>query len=492
VRSDLSSTKSLSGLQALKGLAFLNPRRWAHIDPRFLPFADLATPDLPMSRLLRLSLFQVSVGMAMALMVGTLNRVLIVELGVAAWLVSTMVALPLLIAPFRAFVGFRSDTHKSVLGWRRVPYIWMGTILQFGGLAIMPFALILLSGDTHWHTAIGPVSAALAFLLVGAGIQTVQTTGLALATDIASEENRPRVVAMMYTMLLIGMVVSGIAFSLLLADFSKFKLIQVVQGAAFVAVVLNVVALWKQEARMPGKTAPHLPRPSFGETWRLFVAQPGHLRFLIALFMGTAAFSMQDIILEPYGGEILGLSVSATSLLTAVMAVGALCAFAVSARLLFKGVNPHRLSALGAVVGLVAFSLVIFAEPLESANTFRLGTFLIGFGAGLFSVATLTAAMGLDAQGFTGLALGAWGAVQATAAGLAIFLGGALRDLFSAWAVSGRFGEVLTSPGVGYSLVYQVELVLLFATIVAVGPLVRLSRTQAATSKKFGLAEFPG
>jgi BCD family chlorophyll transporter-like MFS transporter len=100
--------------------------------------------------------------------------------------------------------------------------------------------------------------------------------------------------------------------------------------------------------------------------------------------------------------------------------------------------------------------------------------------------------MGLDAQGFTGLALGAWGAVQATAAGLAIFLGGVLRDVFSAWAVSGRFGEVLTSPGVGYSLVYQVELVLLFATIVAVGPLVRLSRVQAASSKKFGLAEFPG
>lgn len=490
--SESSSAKSLTGLQALRSLAFVNPRRWAQIDPRFLPFADLVTPDLPMSRLLRLSLFQVSVGMAMALMVGTLNRVLIVELGVAAWLVSAMVALPLLIAPFRALVGFRSDTHKSVLGWRRVPYIWMGTILQFGGLAIMPFALILLSGDTHWHSAIGPVSAALAFLLVGAGIQTVQTTGLALATDIASEENRPRVVAMMYTMLLVGMVVSGIAFSLLLADFSKFRLIQVVQGSAFVAVVLNVIALWKQEARMPAKTAPHLPRPSFAETWQRFVGQPGHLRFLVALFLGTAAFSMQDIILEPYGGEILGLSVSATSLLTAIMAVGALLAFAISARLLSKGINPHRLSALGVVVGLVAFALVIFAEPLASANTFRLGTFLIGFGAGLFSVATLTAAMGLDAEGFTGLALGAWGAVQATAAGIAIFLGGALRDFFSALATSGRLGEVLSSPGVGYSLVYQVELVLLFATLVAVGPLVRISRAQAAASKKFGLAEFPG
>jgi BCD family chlorophyll transporter-like MFS transporter len=169
-----------SGLGPFGLLTLLNPRRWSQIDPRLLPFADLATADLPLSRLFRLSLFQVSVGMATALLVGTLNRVLIVELGVAAWLVAMMVALPLLIAPFRALVGFRSDTHKSVLGWRRVPYIWMGTMLQFGGLAIMPFSLILLSGDTHWHPAIGPLSAGLAFLMVGAGIQTVQTTALRL------------------------------------------------------------------------------------------------------------------------------------------------------------------------------------------------------------------------------------------------------------------------------------------------------------------------
>ena len=302
----------------------LSPRRWSRIDPRWLPFADLATPDLPMSRLLRLALFQVSVGMATALLVGTLNRVLIVELGVAAWLVSTMVALPLVFAPFRALVGFRSDVHRSVLGWRRVPYIWAGTMLQFGGLAIMPFALILLSGDTHWPQWIGPLSAALAFLMVGAGIQTVQTAGLALATDLAAEENRPRVVAMMYTMLLVGMVVSGFVFSLLLADFSKITLIKVVQGAAFVAFVLNLVALWKQEARNPSRTHPGLARPAFRDSWRDFAAQPGQRRFLVALFMGTAAFTMQDIILEPYGGEVLGLSVSATSVLTAFMAAGAI------------------------------------------------------------------------------------------------------------------------------------------------------------------------
>ena len=111
--------------------------RWTRLAPQFLPFADAATVDLPLSRLLRLSLFQVSVGMALVLLNGTLNRVMIVELGVPTWIVALMVALPLVFAPLRAFIGFRSDRHLSALGWRRVPYIWFGTMMQFGGLAIM-------------------------------------------------------------------------------------------------------------------------------------------------------------------------------------------------------------------------------------------------------------------------------------------------------------------------------------------------------------------
>ncbi|MFY8156521.1 MAG: PucC family protein, partial [Rhabdaerophilum sp.] len=101
------------------------------IDPRLLPFADAASAELPLGRLLRLALFQVSVGMASVLLLGTLNRVMIVELGVSASLVALMVALPFLFAPFRALVGFRSDMHRSAFGWRRVPYVWTGTMLQF-------------------------------------------------------------------------------------------------------------------------------------------------------------------------------------------------------------------------------------------------------------------------------------------------------------------------------------------------------------------------
>ncbi|MEO1104258.1 MAG: PucC family protein, partial [Pseudomonadota bacterium] len=88
------------------------------INPRWLPFADAASAELPLGRLLRLSLFQISVGMALVLLTGTLNRVMIVELGMSASVVAAMVALPVLFAPVRALIGHRSDNHRSYLGWR--------------------------------------------------------------------------------------------------------------------------------------------------------------------------------------------------------------------------------------------------------------------------------------------------------------------------------------------------------------------------------------
>jgi BCD family chlorophyll transporter-like MFS transporter len=463
--------------------------------PRLMPFADAASPDLPLARLLRLALFQVSVGVATALLVGTLNRVMIVELGVQAWLVSLMVALPVLVAPLRAFVGFRSDTHASAIGWRRVPYVWMGTLLQFGGLAIMPFALLVLTGEGHHGLAwVGQFAAGLAFLLVGAGLQTTQTAGLALATDLASEATRPRVVALMYVMLLLGLVGGGTLCAALLADFSDTRLVQVVQGAAVASVVLNLVAVWKQEARNRerGRRRGEQP-PAFGPRWRSFLAQPRARRFLWAVGLGTLAFNMQDIILEPYGAEILGLGVGDTSALTAMMAGGSLAAFALSARWLARGADPLRLAALGALLGLPAFAMVIFAAPMEAPWLFRAGTVLIGFGAGLFAVGTLTAAMGLESPQHVGLALGAWGAVQATATGVAMAAGGALRDATASLASQGLLGSALSSPATGYSVVYHVEIYLLFAALVAIGPLVRWSaRPAPAHPPAFGLAEFPG
>ena len=468
-------------------------RIWTRVGPTVLPFADAASDELPLGRLLRLSLFQVSVGMALVLLNGTLNRVMIVELAVPAWLVSLMVALPLLFAPFRALLGFRSDTHRSSIGWRRVPYIWVGTLLQWGGLAIMPFALILLSGDTHGPAAYGYLSAALAFLLVGAGLHTTQTAGLALATDLAPPDARPRVVALLFVMLLAGMVASSVVIGALLEDFSQVRLIQVVQGAAVVTFLVNLVALWKQESRRPWLTREGTARPTFRSAWRALLDDRRTGRLLLAVGLGAAGFSMQDVLLEPYGAEVLGLSVSATTELTALLAGGTLVAFGLAARLLSAGGDSNRIAGGGALIGLGAFAAVILSAPLESQLLFRAGTAAIGFGGGMFAVGTLTTAMALGEGGRGGLALGAWGAVQATAAGIAIAVGGVTRDVVAALAQGGALGAAYSGPATAYGAVYHLEMALLVTTLIVIGPLAMpMGVRRRWGSSRFGLADLPG
>ena len=462
------------------------------IGSRWLPFADAVSDELALGRLLRLSMFQISVAMAAVLLSGTLNRILVVELGQPAWLVALMVAIPLLLAPARALVGFRSDYHKSYLGWRRVPYLWFGTLLQFGGLAIMPFALIVMTEPHSGPAITGPVAAMLAFVLVGAGMHTTQTAGLALATDLANEESRPKVVALLYVMLLVGTVAASLGFAQLLVDFTYYQLIQVLQGAAALTALLNFVALWKQEPRQPHLTRHDRTIPPFMEVWREFSRQPRARRLLVAIALGTMGFTMQDILLEPYGAQILAMTVSETTQLTALLGGGMLLAFFAAAQLLGRGSDPIRLAGFGVMVGVFAFSSVIFAAPFGSELIFRAGTFGIGLGNGLFAVGTLTAVMTLERNDLTGLALGAWGAVQTTATGIAIFAGGALRDIVAAWIDAGLLGAVLTEQSMAYAVVYHVEILILFIALIALGPLVRQPDELNEQPPGMRLADFPG
>lgn len=463
-----------------------------------LPFADAASDGLPMTQLLRLSLFQVSVGMASVMLLGTLNRVMIVELSLPAMLVAFMIALPVLIAPFRALLGFRSDTHKSAIGWKRIPYLWFGSLWQMGGLAVMPFALLVLGGDVYHEVPFaGEVLAGLAFLMTGLGLHMTQTAGLALASDRATDETRPRVVAMLYVMFLAGMGVSALVLGALLSNYTDLLLIRVVQGVAITGLILNVIALWKQEhVRSMSREEREAPRPLFRDAWSDFMSGGQAGRLLACVFVGTMAFNMQDVLLEPYGGEILGLSVSATTYLTALWAAGALAGFAFAGQRLALGSNPYRLAAGGILAGIWAFSLVIFSAPMGSDVLFYMGALMIGFGGGLFAVCTLMAAMNMPATGTAGrgLALGAWGAAQATAAGVSIALGGTLRDWIGGIALTGHWGEALATPATGYSFVYHSEIGLLFVTLAILGPLVRkagpLTKPDIATAR-LGLADMP-
>lgn len=473
--------------------------RKAHIaalGAKWLPFADAGSTGLPLAQLLRLGLFQVSVGMASVLLLGTLNRVMIVELSVPATVVALMIALPVLSAPFRALLGFKSDSYRSALGWKRIPYLWFGSLWQMGGLAVMPFAVVVLGG----HQALGPswageVLAAMAFIMAGIGLHMVQTAGLALAADRADEAQRPRVVALLYVMFLIGTAISALVIGALLTEFSDLRLIRVVQGAALLTLGLNLVALWKQEKLRPMTAAEMAaPRPSFGDAWRDLMAGGTAGRLLAVVALGALGFNMQDVLLEPYGGQVLGLSVAATTSLTAVYAGGSLIGFGLAARWMGRGQDAFRLAGRGLMVGIGAFAAVVLAGPMGSALLFFAGAGAVGLGAGLFFVSTLTAAMAIPAESKDGrlgggLVLGAWGAAQATAAGLSIAFGGSLRDAVAHLAA----GSALDTPAFGYTFVYHTEIGLLFATLIVLGPLVRtrLLTQQSTQTQKIGLADFP-
>ena len=203
---------------------------------------------------------------------------------------------------------------------------------------------------------------------------------------------------------------------------------------------------------------------------------------------------MQDVLLEPYGGQVLHLTVGNTTLLTRVAgdrrSVG-LRPCRPQAWSRRRSLPAGGVRRAGRTCSLYRRDL---SAPLDSRPLFALGTALIGFGGGLFAHCTLTAAMGSARKGHIGLALGVWGAVQASAAGGAVAAGGLIRDGVGYLALQGRLGPAMENAATGYSVVYHIEIALLFATLIAIGPLVRRTYADGAlrpSPAAFGLGEIP-
>jgi BCD family chlorophyll transporter-like MFS transporter len=300
----------------------------------------------------------------------------------------------------------------------------------------------------------------------------VQTVGLALATDLVAEEDQPKVVGLMYVMLLLGMVVSALVFGALLENYTPGRLVQVIQGAAVTTVALNLAALWKQESRSWARAQAARPDRDFGRAWGRFIERPGALALLGAIGLGTFGYGMADVLLEPYGGQALGLTVAQTTKLTAVLAAGTLGGFAIASKVLSGPARATMVALWGAGIGVPGFAAIIASSAFVGPSLFVAGTFATGLGAGLFGHATLTATMRAAPREQVGLALGAWGAVQATAAGIGVALGGVVRDVLV--GLPGREGAA--SAALPYNAVFAIEIVFLVLAVVA---LLALQRTAA-------------
>ena len=410
--------------------------------------------------IIRLGLFQLGIGLSLAPITGTLNRVLIDELSISAAAVALLISMHYFVSPVRAIIGYRSDKSRSMGKWR-TPYIVLGVMLTYGGLALAPFALILLGGDGKVSFGVALVICVGIFMAYGAGVSIVETVYLALVSDITPQEDRGKVLSVLWMMLIIGTVLSAVIVSGLLVDYSHMLLIKVMQGSAIAFVGLTVFALWQQEQLNPdGSIKSDLKtvriRLSLWESIQLVSKERVLQGLLVVIFIATMAFATHDVLLEPYGGQVLNMSVSATMQLTALWGLATVVGVLLAAYLLWRRKAPVMLIAAGCAVGLIGFAIISIASDATLVEPFRIGIVLISLGRGLFLVGSIILVMSLTDVSHAGLFLGIWGIVQAMAQGIGTIGGGVVRDL----------AQYLTgSVKLGYTIVYGGSLVLLLIVI---------------------------
>jgi BCD family chlorophyll transporter-like MFS transporter len=434
---------------------------------------------------LRLGLFQFGMGLSLAPLTGTLNRVLIDELSIPAVAVGFLLALHFFVSPARAIIGFRSDQSRAQGKWR-TPYFVLGAMLTYGGLATAPFSLILLGGEGSLPFWAAFIICGLIFLAYGIGVNIVETIYLALVSDITPPRERGRVLAILWTMLVLGTIVSSIIMGQLLIDYSHKRLIQVMQGSAMAFVALTFASMFGQERlKANGEVVDFNPalivvRATLGASIRHLLGQPVLRNLFVVLFLATLAFGTHDVLLEPYGGQVLAMSVTATTRLTAFWGVAMLAAIGGAGLLLWRGRSPLLLIGLGMLSGALGFLAISLATERALLPQFYAGVWLIGMGRGLFIVGSLALIMALVDVNHAGLFLGLWGVVQALAQGFGVIGGGLARDI-----VQHLSGNV----ALGYTIVYQSAALLLLAALILVFALRLSQRLKSIRSPWAGLGQ---
>ncbi len=391
----------------------------------------------------RLGLVQASIGAVVVLMTSTLNRVMVVELGLAAAIPGALVALHFLVQMwFRPRLG-----HWSDLGGRRTPVIRMGmALLAFGGAdAVAAVALV------PTHRAIGLAVAALAFVLIGVGVSAAGTPLLALLADRVPAERRGRAVAIIWLMMIAGFVVTTLVVGRLIEPFSLGRLVFVAAGLSVTAFAVAWLALvgveGTPEARLVVPSADGRFREAVAHAWRDGATR----RFTIFVFVAMLAYSAQDLILEPFAGRVFNLtpgeSTHVTSLHQGGMLVGMILTALLSARL---GSLP-RWAAFGCAASALAFVALAVSPLVGTIAALRGSVLALGLANGTFAIGAIGTMMVRAHGARAGLLMGVFGASQAVAYAIGSFIGAVGSDIGR--AVSG-------SDTRGFMAVFAAEAVL--------------------------------
>jgi BCD family chlorophyll transporter-like MFS transporter len=405
--------------------------------------------------LVRLGLFQLAAGGLSVLFLGVLNRVMRVELGVELFTVSLLIGgghyLGALVAiPF----GFFSDMHP-VAGYRRTIYILLGAMITASVLVASPWVGLWLSEAT---TTSKLLAGFLFFLMEGIATYIAGTAYLALITDRTTEEDRGQATGLVWTMLFIGIIATGIGTSFVLEEYSFDGLVVLFSAGGIFAVSLSLIALFRQEKRWVGGISRR--NESFKGALQTFINSKNARWFGVFLFLSMFSLFMQDVILEPFGGEVLGLSPGETTRFNVYMGVGLIASMLFGGMILIPRMGKRRVTTLGCWIMVGAFAGLGFSSFMVMKSGLPIIIAFLGLGSGLFTVGGVALMMDMTSSTHTGLFVGAWTLIQALAKGPASLVSGGLFSVFSA---------IGASASQGYGSIFVLEVFGVFLSIFFLG-----------------------
>ncbi len=406
---------------------------------------------MSITRILRLGLRQFAAGMLSVLALGILNRVMKVEMGLDLGPVGLVIGAHYFAAPLAIPLGHRSD-RKPLFGLHRTPYIVGGAALTAGAAAAAPFAALHISSQGGAPGAW--LAALIVFLLLGVGIYTAGTAYLSLIADLTPEKDRPKAVSIVWSMMMLG-ILAGVWLGVGILDtYSPDRLVRLFLTVAAAVFGLTLIAVWGQERRT--EAAPVPTAVPLRHAVSLMGSNPQSRLFFAFLFAGILFLFLQQVVLEPFGGDVFGMDVRQTTMFNAFQMAGVLSGMAAGGAWLGRRLGHKATAALGLGLSVLSFAMLAACALALQPSLVRPSILVMGLGMGLFNVGGLALMMGMSVRGSTGLYMGAWTLAQAMANGLASVGGGALFDAAHA---------LLGAETAAYAVVFGLEAIGLCGTL---------------------------
>ncbi|MCQ3938372.1 MAG: MFS transporter [Chloroflexi bacterium] len=406
---------------------------------------------MPLKRL-QLALIHTAVAMTLVPINSTLNRVMIFDLGISKTLFTALAIFPYLLAPIQVAIGSFSDKHP-IAGFRRSPYILAGLILCVLGVAVAPQIAVLFSQNF----TLGVIMGILAFGAWGMGYNLSAVSYLSLASELSGEEGRGKTVAAMFTVMVIGLIATGISLSRMVTTYDPALLQRAFIIVAASALTLGLTGLFRLEPRAGSSSSPaKADTYTVREMTSAITANPVARIFFVYLLLLLAAILGQDVLLEPFAAQAFGMTLEQTSRIISITNAFTLAAFGI-AGFLDGRVKKKYVAQSGNLAALLGFVVIVFSGFTASAAAFYIGITLLGFGTGISTIANLSLMFDLTVPEKVGLYIGAWGFSNGLSRLVGLLMAGVVADLAT---------RLTGSPLSGYLVVFGLEALMLFAAAV--------------------------